>query len=168
MGMRKDRFASVNSHSGALGVRAGPCGGLIPEMNYCCWTLVLVLIESCQNTQFAVMGSLSHRLVRMSTLTPSTYSGHMHIQTRPPTRTRWSGLMNHIFLYIMLTVDFWKYGTTMHYVKKASWQRLFDATFCRETLGPGIHVHVILTRTIYLISVADPFNTPSWWPFSAG
>ncbi|KAK3511397.1 hypothetical protein QTP70_007233 [Hemibagrus guttatus] len=43
----------------------------------------------------------------------------------------------------------------MHYGKKASRQRQCHALgmFCRETLGPAVHVDVTLTRTTYLSTV---------------
>ncbi len=129
--------------------------------------LMLVLMERCQNTQCITDCCIWGCIAPDQSGCPcwplstaeSANSGHVSIRTGQRSNgRRWPGLMNHVFFYITWMdgcVCFAYLGNTWH--QDAIWEGsvMLWAMFCKETLGPAIHVNVTLTRTTYLSIIAD-------------
>ncbi|KAJ8417445.1 hypothetical protein AAFF_G00286720 [Aldrovandia affinis] len=133
---------------------------------------MLAMIERCQNIvhcSLLRMGLHSHRPVRVPMLTPVHRRKRLHWA---PERQNWTMeqwkkvgwseesrfLLHHVDGRVRvhrLPGEEMAPGYTMGRKQAGGGSVMLWAMFCWETLGPGIHVDVTLTRTTYLNIVAN-------------
>ena len=136
--------------------------------------LMLVLVESCQNTQCIEACCIRGYIAAEQSGCPcwalstakSANNGHMIIRTGPRSNGRWwPGMMNNVFFYIT-----WMAGRCLpgeHMAPECTMGRrqagggsvMLWAMLCWETLGPAIHMDVSLKLTTHLYTLSWKRNS---------